>query len=100
MTIKGGKPLIENKGLGGKRINRYNISLSNHYDKKLNQFAMACNKVKKPTTLAALLVEFCLDNPEIVDLFQKEYSSAGSPYKVVPFKKHDRAEVEYLVKLN
>ena len=47
--------MIEGKGLGGKKIHRVNVSLTNKQAFKLNRLATACNM--KPTTLAAVLIE-------------------------------------------
>ncbi|MEH7345550.1 hypothetical protein V7122_16975 [Bacillus sp. JJ1532] len=75
--------MIEGKGLGGKKPNRVNLSLSNKYNKKLNRLAVACNK--KPTSLAGLLIELCLDNVELVRQLQDEYGVYNA-YMVVPVK--------------
>ncbi|MEH7391289.1 hypothetical protein [Bacillus sp. JJ1474] len=75
--------MIEGKGLGGKKPNRVNLSLSNEYNKKLNSLAVACNK--KPTSLAGLLIEMCLDNVELVRQLQDEYGVYNA-YMVVPVK--------------
>lgn len=56
--------MIEGKGLGGKRICRVNVSLDNKMNKKLSKLAIACNM--KPTTLARVLIEKCLDDPVLV----------------------------------
>lgn len=87
--------MIEGKGLGGKKINRVGVSLSNSYQRKLNRLSMACNK--KPTTLAGLIVERCLDDAEMVERLQNEFG-VYEAYRVMPFKKHDVADVIYLLK--
>lgn len=73
--------MIEGKGLGGKRINRVNVSLSNKYSSKLNRLATSCNM--KPTTLAGLLIEMSLDNVKLVQQLQDEYG-VHNAYRVVP----------------
>jgi hypothetical protein len=45
--------MIEEKGLGGKKVNRVGISISNEYDSKLRKLATACNM--KHTTLQGFL---------------------------------------------
>lgn len=75
--------MIEGKGLGGKRVCRTNISLTNEMDNKLSRLAVSCGL--KKTTLAALLVERCLDDPVIVGELQREYN-LHSAYKVLPIK--------------
>lgn len=77
---KGDLRLIEGKGLGGKKIHRVNVSLTNKQALKLNRLATACNL--KPTTLAGLLIEISLNNAGLVDLLQKEYCTQTS-YRVV-----------------
>ncbi|MCM3411445.1 hypothetical protein [Metabacillus litoralis] len=84
--------MIEGKGLGNKKVNRVNMSLSNKYNFKLNRLATACNL--KPTTLAGMLVELSLDNPELIEKLQSEYCTY-STYRVLPVKKGN--EVEYLL---
>jgi hypothetical protein len=72
--------MIEGKGLGGKKVNRVNVSLTNKLNLKLNRLATACNM--KPTSLAGLLIERCLNDPRIVSELQKEYCTQ-SAYKIV-----------------
>jgi hypothetical protein len=73
--------MIEGKGLGNKKINRVNVSLSNRYSSKLNRLAVACNM--KPTSLACFLIEKCLDDPQLITELQNEYGVFNA-YKVVP----------------
>jgi hypothetical protein len=87
--------IIEGKGLGGKRINRVNISLSNKNSLKLNRLATACNL--KPTTLAGLFIEKCLDNPQLVAEMQKEYCTQ-SAYRVLLINKG--GELHYVLNDN
>jgi hypothetical protein len=87
--------LIEGKGLGNKKINRVGVSLSNSYHKKLVRLATACQT--KPTTLAGLILERCLDDARIVEQLQNEYG-VYEAYRVLPIKKHDAADVMYLLK--
>jgi hypothetical protein len=89
--------MIEGKGLGGKKVNRVGVSLSNSYHNKLNRLATACNM--KPTSLSGLLIEMCLDNPELIEKLQDEYNTQ-SLYRVVPFQKYTDGEVEYVIKGN
>jgi hypothetical protein len=72
--------MIEERGLGGKRINRVNVSLTNMYDSKLHRLATACNM--KPTTLAGLILETSLDDVQVVNKLQDEYCTQRA-YKVV-----------------
>ncbi|MFD2442951.1 hypothetical protein ACFSO7_03025 [Bacillus sp. CGMCC 1.16607] len=84
--------MIEGKGLGGKKINRVNVSLSNFQNQKLNKLATACNM--RPTSLACLLIEKCLNNAQVVADLQKEYA-IHSAYKVVPI--NHNGELQYIL---
>ncbi|CEG28060.1 hypothetical protein [Bacillus sp. B-jedd] len=87
--------MIEGKGLGGKKVNRVNVSLSNSFNRKLTQLATACNM--RPTTLAGVLVERCLDSADVIADLQKEYC-LHSAYKIMPVKKGN--ELVYLLNDN
>lgn len=84
--------MIEEKGLGGKKVNRVGISLTNRYDSKLRKLATACGMGH--TTLAGLLVEKCLDNAQMVAALQKEYC-IQSAYKVVVI--NNKGELNYVL---
>lgn len=73
--------LQEGRGLGGKRVCRVGINLTNEMNSKLSRLAVACGMPK--TTLAALLVERCLDDPIIVSKLQQEFNKHAA-YKVLP----------------
>lgn len=68
------------KGLGGKKIYWVNVSLTNKQSFKLNRLATACNM--KPTALARMLIDLCLNNVELVDKLQQEFCTQTS-YRVV-----------------
>jgi hypothetical protein len=87
--------VIEGKGLGGKKINRVNVSMSNKYSLKLNRLATACNM--KPTTLAGLLIEKCLDNPQLIAELQKEHCTQIA-YKILIV--HKSGELHYVLNDN
>lgn len=86
--------MIEGKGLGGKKVNRVNVSLSNRFSAKLNRLAVACNM--RPTTLAGLLIERCLDNPNLVMELQED-RSVHSAYRVLPVKDYNSGEMLYVL---
>lgn len=86
--------MIEGKGLGGKKIDRVNLSLSNSYSRKLNRLAAACGM--KRTSFASYLLEMCLDDPVLVMKLQNELNKEPA-YKVVPVKKYNSTEVEYVL---
>jgi hypothetical protein len=85
--------MIEGKGLGGKKVNRVNVSISNKFSLKLNRLATACNV--KPTTLAGKLIERCLNDPGVVSEFQKEYCTQ-SAYKIVVI--NNGGELNYVLR--
>jgi hypothetical protein len=89
-SFKGGVIMIEGKGLGGKRICRVNLSLSNSYDSKLRKLATACNM--SHTTLASMILEQCLDNPVLVNQLQKDHCKQKA-YKVVVIQ--NDGEIQY-----
>lgn len=72
--------MIEGKGLGGKKVHRVNVSLTNKMSSKLTKLATACNM--RPTTLAALLIEKGLSNVQLVNELQKEYCTQ-SAYRLI-----------------
>lgn len=72
--------MIEGKGLGGKRVHRVNVSLTNKQAYKLNRLATACNM--KPTTLAAVLIEKGLNDFRLVSELQKDHCKEKA-YRVV-----------------
>jgi sulfur carrier protein ThiS len=84
--------MIEGKGLGGKKIHRVNVSLTNKQSSKLNRLATSCNM--KPTTLAGLLIELGLNNAQVVADLQKEYC-IQSAYKVVVV--NNNGELNYVL---
>jgi sulfur carrier protein ThiS len=84
--------MIEGKGLGGKKIHRVNVSLTNKQSSKLNRLATSCNM--KPTTLAGLLIELGLNNARVVTDLQKEYCTQ-SAYKIVMV--NNNGELNYVL---
>lgn len=86
--------MIEGKGCGGKKVNRVNVSLSNHYDTKLKRLATSCNM--KPTTLAALLIELSLDSTELVAMLQDRYN-VHNAYRVIPLVNYESDEIELVL---
>jgi hypothetical protein len=72
--------MIEEKGLGGKRINRTNASLTNKEDGDLRKLATACRMPH--TELTWRFIRRCLYDPIIVNEFQNEYCTQKA-YKVV-----------------
>lgn len=84
--------MIEEKGLGNKRVNRINLSITNGYTNKLNRLAIACNM--RPTSLACLILERCLDDQELVRNLQRELNIHNA-YVVEPVRNYDTGEVIY-----
>jgi hypothetical protein len=66
---------------------RVNPSLSQDDNEKLESLALACANMPK-TKLAGELINYCLNNPEIVNLFQQEkFPYKHSYLKVIPVLK-------------
>lgn len=87
-----GKPKVR------RRSTRVNISVSALTSKKLKQFATACNK--KPATMAQMLIDYCLDNPQILKDLQERYNTDPA-YWVRPMTGlTDYNEIIYLVGAN
>jgi hypothetical protein len=84
--------MIEGKGLGGKKIHRVNVSLTNKQAFKLNRLATACDM--KPTTLAGLLIEKGLNDARLVSELQCEYCKE-SAYRVVVI--NNNGELNYVL---
>lgn len=63
--------MIQGKGLGNKKINRVNVSLSNENLNKLNKLSIACRL--RPTTLAGFIIELALNNNDIIQILQNEH---------------------------
>ncbi|MEH7275586.1 hypothetical protein [Neobacillus vireti] len=84
--------MIEGKGLGGKKIHRVNVSLTNKQAFKLNRLATACNM--KPTTLAAVLIEKGLNDDRLVSELQKEYCTEKA-YRVIVV--NNNGELNYVL---
>ncbi|MGG1677720.1 hypothetical protein ACIFOT_18440 [Neobacillus sp. NRS-1170] len=84
--------MIEGKGLGGKKVHRVNVSLTNKQAFKLNRLATACNM--KPTTLAAVLIEKGLNDPKLVSELQRDYC-IQSAYRVIVVNNH--GELNYVL---
>ena len=89
---RGFPTVIEGKGLGGKKVNRVNVSLTNHFNQKLNKLAIACNM--KPTSLAGLLIEQSLNNADLIAELQ-EQNSIHAAYKIVPV--NNNGELLYVI---
>ncbi|PKG22739.1 hypothetical protein [Niallia nealsonii] len=85
--------MIEDKGLGNKKIKRVNVSLTNKVNYKLNRLATACNV--RPTTLAGMLIETCLNDPQIVNRLQDIYN-VHTPYKVIPVQ--NKGEIDFIIR--
>lgn len=77
--------MIEGKGLGNKKVNRVNLSMTNEYESKLRRLATACNM--KPTPFACMLIELCLDDQEFVRNLQREFG-VHNAYKVEPVRNY------------
>jgi hypothetical protein len=84
----------EGRGLGGKKIARVNVRLTNEFEQKLNMLAVACNK--KPGELARMLLEYCLDDARVVTFFQNEYCTRAA-YRIRLVKDYNADKTEYIL---
>lgn len=75
--------MFEERGLGNKKINRVNVSLSNDYKRKLKMMARACEM--SPTTLAGILIMDALDDPVKMYALQDAHCKYEA-YRVRVFK--------------
>lgn len=80
--------MIEGKGLGNKKVNRVNVSLSNQYLSKLKKLSISCNM--RWTTLAGLIIEMFLNDAYLMKKIQDEYCTEPM-YRVLAMneKKHN-----------
>lgn len=62
-----------------KKVN-VNPALNQETHAKLKKLALACDKTK--TMMAAELIEFCLNNPAVINWFQDRHGA--DEYRVVP----------------
>lgn len=72
---------IERNKPGAGRKNRLGLSLDTNTELSLNRLAVSCGLT--PTGLAYMLVKHCLDDANVVDLFQLDYN-ANPAYWVIP----------------
>jgi hypothetical protein len=86
------KKMIEGRGLGDKKVNRVNVSLSNRYLRMLHKLAVSCNM--RPTSLAGLLIERSLANPQLIRQLQDEYCT-DPQYLVLPINIENKKFIIY-----
>lgn len=72
---------VERNRPGAGRKNRIGVSLDLTTETSLNRLAVSCGLT--PTGLAFLLIKHCLDDANVVDLFQLDYN-ANPAYWVMP----------------
>lgn len=83
--------MIEGKGLGNKNINRTTLRLSNSYDLKLKQLSRSVNK--KPGELARYVIEYFLDNAQLVFELQEKFCLYDA-YRVTPIKANGKIKYQ------
>jgi len=89
--------LVRDRGVGGKRVHRVNISVTNFDARNLNRLATSCNL--RPTALAALLVVKSLNDPSVVKYLQDEYN-LYEEYEVLPIFDHTTGKTELTLRGN
>jgi hypothetical protein len=82
--------MIEGKGLGGKRVNRLKLSLTNSDESDLAKLATACNM--KKSELGYHMFQYLIHNPEFLNYIQKEYCTQKA-YKVVLVNKNGNKQL-------
>lgn len=85
--------MIENKGLGGKRINPMKLSFTNSELIKIHKLGTSCNM--KPAKLLHLIITRCLDDSLFVDGLQNEFN-VNSEYKIYLVNKGGL--IEYVIR--
>jgi len=83
--------LVHTRGVGGKRVHRVNLSMTNFDARNLNRLATSCNL--RPTALAALLVVKSLNDPSVIKYLQDEYN-LYKEYEVLPIWDHNTGRTE------
>lgn len=74
----------KNRKIRSDKRTRVNPSLSQESHEKLESLALACGNMPK-TKLAGELIDYCLNNPEIINLFQEQkFPFKHSYLKVIP----------------
>lgn len=81
---------IEGKGLGNKKINRVNLSLTDQQFMRLKRLSISLNI--RITTLAALLIEKSLSDVTLINELQQEFTTQKA-YKIVPIQ--NNGELKY-----
>lgn len=81
--------MIDNRGLGGKRVCPVKVRITNETNSKLNKLATACNM--PPATLAAMLIKRSLDDHMTVMDLQKEHN-VHPVYRVMPVNINGKLE--------
>jgi hypothetical protein len=71
------------RGLGGKRVVRFSVSVSNDYDSKLKKLAISCDQSR--AEMANMILEIGLSSPELVEKLQDRYNK-NPTYKVKPIR--------------
>lgn len=82
MTIRQQK-IAGERGMGGKRVIRKSISLTNDLDTKSKQLATSCNMSQ--AELLYTILEMALNSAPTVQYLQKQHNT-NSKYEVIPIK--------------
>ncbi|MDQ6600910.1 hypothetical protein [Bacillus salipaludis] len=77
--------MIVSKGGGNKKINRVNLSLTDKQFMNLKRLSIKLNI--RHTKLAALIIEKCLSNVQLINDLQNEYCTQKA-YRIVPINKN------------
>jgi hypothetical protein len=81
--------MIEGKGLGGKRVSRYNLSLTNQESLNLERLARSVNK--NPSVLIREIFFQCIYNDQFLQKYLDEHCIEKA-YRVVMLKTEGEAK--------
>ena len=85
------------RGSGKRKVARVNLSLTNNDSFKLERLAVACET--KPTTLAAHMVKYCLNDPLFIKEVQDEFC-IHSAYRILPIRNFSNGELDFSLAVN
>ncbi|MEB1806627.1 MAG: hypothetical protein LPK26_04845 [Bacillaceae bacterium] len=77
------------RGVGGQRVVRRSVSLTNKHDLKLRKIAISCDMPK--ATMMSVMIETCLENESIIDFLQSQFNKMPE-YKVKPIRINGKVE--------
>ncbi|MDP5274371.1 hypothetical protein [Chengkuizengella axinellae] len=83
----------DSRGVGGKKVNRVNVSLSNFDFINLKRLSISCDQ--RHTSLAEFIITTALNDPQFVRSVQDKYN-VNEFYRVTPYLDHQTGKRELL----